>query len=100
MIYRIDPRDDVLEIGFGSPARNSVIVKAVKARLDEMIQSGELQGGSIIKINGPSSLPVITTIAHAVANRYETVAVFDPKVGQYVVAISHGGAYNVGDLID
>ena len=100
MVYRIDLRDGVLEIGFGPPARNNVIVKSVKARLDEMNQSGELRGGAIIKINGPSSLPVIAAIVYAVANRYEAVAVFDPKVGQYVVAISHGTTHQVGDLID
>jgi hypothetical protein len=28
------------------------------------------------------------------------VAVFDPKLGKYVVAVSHGTDHNVGDLID
>jgi len=28
------------------------------------------------------------------------VAVFDPKLGKYVVAIAHGNTYQPGDLIE
>ena len=39
-------------------------------------------------------------IEHGLGHLYETVAVFDPKLGKYVVSISHGAKYSVGDLID
>jgi len=54
----------------------------------------------MIKINGPASLPVAAVITHAVAHRYGVVAVFDPKLGRYVVAISHDETHRPGDLID
>ena len=90
----------VLKVGFGSPAQNDQIIRDAKAKLDEMIASKELAGGKLVKINGPASLPVAVAIAHAVNHLYEVVAVFDPKLGKYVVAVSHGTDYKPGDLID
>jgi len=100
--YKIDFEKEagVLRISFGEPAQNDQIVKDAVARLDEMVESGELVGGSLIKINGPASLPVAVAIAHGVSHLFETVAVFDPKLGKYVVSVSHGNTYKPGDLID
>ncbi len=99
--YKINLEDgNILRVGFADPAQNDQIVKDAVARLDEMVSNGTLAGGSIIKINGPASLPVAVAIAHAVAHLYEVVGVFDPKMDQYVVAVSHGPAYKPGDLID
>jgi len=100
--YKIDfdPHTGVMRVGFGEPAQNDQICKDAYARLAEMVKSGELKGGELIKINGPASLPVACVIAHAVAHLYQAVGVFDPKLGKYVVAISHGDRYAIGDLID
>lgn len=92
--------ENLLRVGFGDPAQNDQIVRDAVARLDEMVASGELAGGPVVKINGPASLPVAVAIAHATAHRYEVVAVFDPKLGKYVVAVSHNATYKPGDLID
>ncbi len=98
--YNIKKDAEVLRVSFGDPAQNDQIVRDAVARLDEMVKSGELAGGSLIKINGPASLPVAVAIAHAVSHLYEAVAVFDPKLGKYVVSVSHGDTYRPGDLID
>lgn len=99
--YNISLDDSsVLRVGFGDPAQNDQIVRDAKARLDEMIKDRILAGGSVLKINGPASLPVAIVIAHAVAHLYEVVGVFDPKLGKYVVSIAHGDKYQVGDLLD
>lgn len=100
MTYNIALAEGTLKIGFGAPAQNDQIVKDAEKRLDEMVASGELAGGKLIKINGPASLPVAVAIAHKVGHLYETVAVFDPKLGKYVVAVTHGADYKPGDLID
>lgn len=92
--------DGVLRVGFGDPAQNDKICREVAVLLEQMIVEGTLAGGPLIKINGPASLPVAVVIAHAVSHLYEAVAVFDPKLGQYVVAVSHGNQLRVGDLID
>jgi len=96
----LDVERGVLRVGFGDPAQNDAIVKEAVTRLEAMTESGEFSGGPMIKINGPASLPVAIAIAHAVAHLYEVVGVFDPKLGKYVVAISHGATYKPGDLID
>lgn len=102
--YRIEvekkPDFDLLRLGFAEPAQNDAIVRDAVARLDKLIETGEIAGGAMVKLNGPASLPVAVAIAHAVAHLYEVVAVFDPKLGKYVVSVSHGGAYRPGDLID
>jgi CRISPR-associated protein Csx3 len=98
--YRISLEGDVLKVGFADPAQNDQIVKDAVARLDEMVADGTLAGGPVVKINGPASLPVAVAIAHAIGHLYEVIGVFDPKLGKYVVAVSHGGACKPGDLID
>lgn len=98
--YNINLTDNTLKIGFGEPAQNDQIVRDAKAKLYEMVNDGTLAGGELIKLNGPASLPVAVAIAHAVAHLYETVAVFDPKLGKYVVSVSHGTEYTPGDLIN
>ena len=94
--YKAALVDGVLKVGFGEAAQNDVIVKDAVALLEAM----NLQGGRLIKINGPASLPVAVAIAHAVGHLYETIAVFDPKLSKYVVSVTHGTEYQLGQLID
>ena len=99
--YKISlEQGNLLRVGFGDPAQNDAICRDAARQLEELISSGTLAGGPVIKINGPASLPVAVVIAHAVSHLYETVAVFDPKLGKYVVAVGHGTQLKVGDLID
>jgi len=96
----LDLDGTTLKIGFGSPAQNFQIVKDAETRLNEMIASGVLKGGEVIRVNGPASLPVAMMLAHKLAHLYQAVACFDPKLSKYVVAIAHGDKFTVGDLID
>ena len=98
--YKITLEDgNVLKVGFGDPAQNDRIVRDAEKRLTEMTENGQLAGGELIKINGPASLPVAVVIAHALSHLYESLGVFDPKLGKYVVSVAHGGKHKVGDLI-
>ena len=103
-LYNIEvettPTGLLLRLGFGAPAQNNDIVREVKARMEELIGSGELAGGGALRINGPASLPVAGVIVHAVAHLFSTIGVFDPKLNKYVVCIAHGNDFAVGDLID
>lgn len=94
--YSVILEGDVLKIGFGVPAQNDQIVKDAVVAVKEL----SLQGGKVIKLNGPASLPVAIAIAHEVGHLYGAVAAFDPKLAKYVVAISHDPSLKVGDLID
>lgn len=84
----------LLTLKFGSASDNDLKVKDAKAQLDEMAL-----GGNLVLLNGPASLPVACTIAHAVCHLFGGVAVFDPKMAGYVVAISHGDKFTVGQVI-
>lgn len=98
--YKISLEDGILRVGFADSAQNDQIVRDAVMRLDEMVADGTLAGGPVVKIYGPASLPVAVAIAHAIGHLYEVIGVFDPKLGKYVVAVSHGTAYKAGDLID
>lgn len=98
--YNIELDGELLNIGFADPAQNDQIVRDAAARLDEMAESGELKGGQLLKINGPASLPVACVLAHKVAHLFGAVGVFDPKLGKYVISITHNPIYKLGDLID
>ncbi|MCK5877853.1 MAG: hypothetical protein KAG43_09475, partial [Candidatus Marithrix sp.] len=77
--------DNELKIGFGKKsAQNSEIVKDVEQHLDELIENGDIDGGEIIKINGPASLPIGMVFAHKLGHLYQAVACYDPKLAKYV----------------
>lgn len=86
----------LLRVGFGETAENNVLVREAAADIEEL----GLGGGPGLKVNGPASLPVAMTIAHAVAHLYGFVACFDPKLGKYVVAITHTPDRGLGDILD
>lgn len=95
-----DADQSILKVGFGNPAANSQIVQDAAERLEEIKASGDLQGGPLLRVYGPASLPCAFTIGHAVSHAYDAVAVWDPKVQKYVVSVAHGPTYNIGDEID
>lgn len=84
----------LLRLSFGEPAQNDQIVRDAVAALEAL----SLPGGQTVFLNGPASLPAAVAITHGVAHLYKEVAVFDPKIAGYVVAVSHGGR-DVGTLI-
>lgn len=85
-----------IEVGFGDPANNDVIVKDAKATIEAI--TSELEG-KVVLITGRASLPVAAVLTHGVAHLAKAVGFYDPKLGKYVVAVSHDPAYAVGDLI-
>ncbi len=85
-----------VRLSFGAPAENDRLVREAVAGIAAL----GLGGGKGVKFNGPASLPVAMALSHAVAHLYGYVACFDPKLGKYVVAISHDPTVRVGELID
>jgi CRISPR-associated protein Csx3 len=105
--YNIELNGDILEINFGEPASNDQIIKDAAARLEEMAKAGILRGGQLLKINGPTSIPIAFVLAHRLCHLYGAIpsvsfanACFDPKLGKFVICVTHKPAYNLGDLID
>jgi len=88
--------NNVLKMSFGAPAQNDMMVKDAVASVKAL----NLQGGKLIKLNGPASLPVAIAIGHEVGHLYGAITCFDPKLAKYVVAISHDPDFEIGQLID
>ncbi|MEO0969554.1 MAG: CRISPR-associated protein Csx3 [Cyanobacteria bacterium J06639_18] len=98
--YSIELQDETLQVNFGESSQNDDIVKDVVARLEEMNSMGKMTGGQLLKINGPIFIPVAFVLAHKVSHMYGAVAVFDPKIGKFVICITHNPVYKLGELID
>lgn len=88
---------DLLKVGFNpaEPAGNDVLVRDAEQALTDQ----NLQGGRMALMNGPASLPVAAVLTHRLAHLFGVLAVWDPKLAGYVVAISHDPDYRVGDVI-
>jgi CRISPR-associated protein Csx3 len=95
--FKIELISNVLKIGFNpeKPATNDVLVKDALAEISKI----DVSGLPLLKISGPASLPVSMVIAHSVCHIVGAVAVFDPKLGQFVVCISHNPDHRIGDLL-
>jgi CRISPR-associated protein Csx3 len=102
--YKIEMVGDTLKVGFGNPAQNDQIVLDAITSIKELVDSGQISGGKLLKIFGKQSLPVAYAICHSVAHLYEAIAVYDPKIGGegydgYIVSISHSSEYPVGETL-
>jgi CRISPR-associated protein Csx3 len=105
--FHLSLTGDTLRVGFNreQSADGDRLVKDANAQLDQMLDQGLLTGGKLLKIDGPQSISVAYLLAHRLAPLYGAIAIFDPKIGQegyrtYIVAISQGSAYQVGDLVE
>lgn len=85
----------LVRIGFGEPAENPAIIQDAIQTMDDL----NLAGGRGILFDGPTTVAVAMALAHSVAHKYGFVAMFDPKKGKYVVAISHDPTVRPGDWI-
>ena len=93
--------DNILRLKFGeTSAQNDMLVKEAVQIITTLINDGKVTGGELIKLNGPATIPVAFALAHKLNHLYQAVAVYDPKLSKYVVAVAHGGRYRLGDLID
>jgi CRISPR-associated protein Csx3 len=88
-----------VSINQNHPTTGDRLVMDADIRLEELIASGKLKGGELIKINGRTSLPVAYTILHKIAHLYSAIAVNDPRLG-YVVVVSTNPKYQLGDILD
>lgn len=95
--YNVVYEEGVLKVEFGEPSQNNQIVQDAE-KACEMLPKEQLYG-KVLKVNGPASMPVAFTIAHAFSHLVPAIAVYDPKLGGYVVAITHSPDYKVGDVI-
>jgi len=98
--YNIELNEDTLNISFGESSSNDQIVKDAAIRLEEMAKSGELRGGKLLKITGPTSIPVAFVLAHRVCHLYGAIGCYDPKLGKYVICVTHNPEYGLGELIE
>ncbi len=105
--YLIKFEQDTLHVSFNPDLSGTGdrIVRDASIQLQILINQGQLQGGTLLKINGPLSVLVSYVLAHELGHLYSAIAVFDPRLGgeqknRYVVTISSSPEYAVGDILE
>jgi CRISPR-associated protein Csx3 len=105
--FQLSLTGDTLRVGFNraQSADGDRLVRDANCQLNLMLDQGLIPGGKLLKIDGPQSISVAYLLAHRLAPFYGAIAIFDPKIGQegyrtYIVAISQGATYKVGDLVE
>ncbi len=100
--YTITPDGDILRVGFNKEilAPGDRIVRDAEAQLEALVESGQLNGGKLIKIDGKMSLLVAYTLAHALIHLYGAIAIFDPRLSAYIVVKSDTPDYPLASRID
>lgn len=96
-LYYLSLEGDVLKVAFGERADSDAIVREVAETCQAL--KTEIMGKHL-KINGPATLAVAMLLAHEFGHLCKSVSFFDPKLGKYIVSISHDKSLRVGDLID
>ena len=96
-LYNIELVEGILKVGFGDEvAGNDKIVPEAIAKAEAFKAS---VAGSLLKINGPASLPVAVALGHIFAHVVPAIACFDPKLNGYVVCISHSPDFVPGQIV-
>ncbi|NJK28759.1 MAG: CRISPR-associated protein Csx3 [Acaryochloris sp. SU_5_25] len=91
---------DILYIGLGAAADNPQIVRDAHSTILTLIQNQILTGGALLAIHGESSIIAAYGIAAQLTQRYDTIAVYDPKLSTYIVVTTHTTSYRIGDRLD
>ena len=105
--YRVElnKETETLHVGFGqTTATNDILVPHVLGLLGLVglcSVKGELGKfmGLRLKVNGAMSAPIVSALTHRLSHVVKYIAIFDPKMGGYVVTVSHQPGVNCGDII-
>jgi CRISPR-associated protein Csx3 len=87
----------ILRCKFGEPAKNDQIVLDAKDQIAAIKQL--VMGPSCLKINGRMSVQVAAVLTSELAHICAALAFFDPKLGAYVVCVTHSPDYSLGQVI-
>lgn len=105
--YSMQLIGDTLKVDFAKsdedkpiPADGDAVVRDVQHLVRQMIASGELSGGNLLKIQGRISVAASYTIAHEVAHLYRAIAISDTRLGAYVVVSSTAAEYPFSCRVD
>lgn len=99
-LFDLNLEGEVLKVNFGDEqSSNDKIIVEAKQKA-EAIKQEIIDNVTVLRINGVCSLPISMMLCHQFAHLVKAVACFDPKLGKYVVAVSHGADCQIGDLID
>lgn len=90
---------NMLRLKFGASAPGDLVVKDIVSGLKEIDAAGQLDGGGLLGLNGPCSLAGMAVLIHHLVHRFAAVAVFDPKLPAYIVAVSHDPRWTPGDRL-
>jgi CRISPR-associated protein Csx3 len=80
-------------------ANHERAVQSTSQQLQRLRREGKLGGNLLCIAQEITSLPAAIALSHEVAHLYGAIAVYDAKVGKYVICITHHSDYKLGDWI-
>lgn len=80
---------------FVANAQGDEIVQSIVRQLEAL----PLRGGRLVTFDGQISVAGAIALGHRLAHLYAAVAMFDPKMQGFIVAVSHDPEFAVGQLI-
>ena len=92
--YKMVYSDGLLTVGFSKPTTNQILVEYVSNEIHKM----NIPSGTMLKINGPSSVAVAYTIALSIGSRFKEIAIFDPNMKGYIV-VKGSEVHELGSII-
>lgn len=95
-VFNMSFDNDTLTLGFGDPATGDAVVAGIVDALKALPPNF---GGKLLKVTGPTTVAGALAIGHFAAHKFGAVAMFDPKLQKFIVAISHDPDFAVGDLL-
>ncbi|NEP56089.1 MAG: hypothetical protein F6K31_03565 [Symploca sp. SIO2G7] len=105
--YSIQLVGDTLKVDFVKTDEDKPIlvdgdclVQEVQLLARQAINSGEIPGGNLLKIQGRIPVVACYTLCHEVAHLYRAVAVLDTRLASYVVVSSTAPEYPFSSRID
>lgn len=100
--FTLHVKDNLLQIRENplQPQSNDQILPGIVQQLQTLIEAGQLKGGELLKITGKHTLPMAYVLSHQLSHLFGAIAVFDPKLSAYVVAISHSPKFHVGECLE
>lgn len=105
--YSMQLVGDTLKVDFAKsdedspiPAAGDAVVRDVQSLARQMIASGELAGGNLLKIQGRISVAASYTLVHEIGHLYRAIAFSDTRLGAYVVVSSTAAEYPLASRVD
>lgn len=96
-LYTVELVEGILKVGFGDEASTNAFIVPEASTKAATFKDAVM--GKVLRIHGAASMPVAMALSHEFCHIVPALACFDPKLGGYVVCVTHSPDYKLGQII-